>query len=128
MYLKIPQKAYDLLAVVPGLQIPNGTPFNSYARPQSTKSKAGVKQDFVLHSQEHPSLSYTAKVEDARGSNAQLNHYVGVYDPKTGKMQVIAAKKMIMRGTVRAKEASAVAMGERDTEKVGFQPQNTRYT
>lgn len=47
-----------------------------------------------------------------------VNHFVGVYDPATGKMQVVEAKKMVIRGAVRAKQASASAMEENDQKQV----------
>lgn len=36
-----------------------------------------------------------------------LNHYIGIYDPTTGKMEVMEARKMVVRGVVRAHEATA---------------------
>jgi DNA-directed RNA polymerase I subunit RPA49 len=35
-----------------------------------------------------------------------LKHYVGVYDPETGNLEVMEARKMVVRGTVRAHEAA----------------------
>ncbi|KAI6778820.1 RNA polymerase I associated factor [Emericellopsis cladophorae] len=61
------------------------------------KSKS-TQQELLLHSTSHPNLDYTAKEETSRGSKPLVNHYVGVYDPKTGTMQVIEAKKMVVRG------------------------------
>lgn len=69
-------------------------------------------------------MDYTAKEEGIRGSTPLVNHYVGVYDPKTGKMQVVEAKKMILRGAVRAKQASTAAMGERDAKEVRWLPEH----
>lgn len=67
------------------------------------KSKS-TQQELLLHSTSHPNLDYTAKEETSRGSKPLVDHYVGVYDPKTGTMQVIEAKKMVVRGAVRAKQ------------------------
>lgn len=73
----------------------------------------------MLHSTTHHSLDYTVREEDSTvGSKPLLNHFVGIYDPKTGKMEVVEAKKMVMRGAVRAKQASAAAMEEKDTRQV----------
>ena len=47
-----------------------------------------------------------------------MNHFFGIYDPETGKLQVVEAKKMVIRGTVRAKQASAADMGERTAKQV----------
>ncbi|KOS19013.1 DNA-directed RNA polymerase I subunit rpa49 [Escovopsis weberi] len=57
-----------------------------------------------------------AKEEEARASKPLLNHYLGVYDPATGKLQVVEAKKMIVRGAVRAKQVAGSARDENDTK------------
>lgn len=36
-----------------------------------------------------------------------LKHYIGVYDPATGKMEVMEARKLVVRGVIRAHEATA---------------------
>ena len=36
-----------------------------------------------------------------------LKHYIGIYDPTTDKMEVMEARKMVVRGVVRAHEATA---------------------
>lgn len=61
----------------------------------------------LLHSSEHPQLDYIAREEEAGDGDALLKHYVGVYDPETGNMEVIEARKMVVRGSVRAHQASA---------------------
>jgi DNA-directed RNA polymerase I subunit RPA49 len=35
-----------------------------------------------------------------------LKHYIGVYDPESGKMEVMEARKVIVRGVVRAHQAT----------------------
>ncbi len=72
----------------------------------------------MLHSTTHHSLNYTVREDDPQpGSKSLLNHFVGIYDPKTGKMEVVEAKKMVMRGAVRAKQASADAMEEKGSKQ-----------
>lgn len=78
------------------------------------KSKSAVDRQLLLHSRSHHTVDYTAREEEAKAAAKPLvNHFVGVYDPATGKMQVIEAKKMVVRGAVRAKQASASAMEEK---------------
>ena len=98
--------------MTPGIQIPNNLSFNSYAPQSSAQSKHKSKKhaggsELLLHSSTHRSLDYTAREEGSRNSAPLLNHYVGVYDPQTGKMQVVEAKKMVVRPQVRAKPAEA---------------------
>lgn len=81
----------------------------------------------MLHSTTHQTVNYTVREDDsAPGSRALLNHFVGIYDPKTGKMEVVEAKKMVMRGAVRAKQAAAEAMEEKDTRQVRTMGSNIR--
>jgi DNA-directed RNA polymerase I subunit RPA49 len=103
-----------------GIQIPTDISFQSYSRKDDAKSKtkSAVNKELLLHSTAHRTLDYTAKEETPRGSKPLLNHFIGVYDPKTGKLQVIEAKKMAVRGSVRSKQASAEAMGERNAKQV----------
>ncbi len=77
--------------------------------PLSRAGKSGdiATKELILHSSEHPKLDYTAREEDAGGVDSLLKHYVGVYDPETGKMEIIEARKMVVRGSVRAHQATA---------------------
>lgn len=70
------------------------------------RSGAIATTEVLLHSSEHPKLDYTAREEEEGGSDALLKHYVGVYDPKTGKLEVMEARKMVVRGSVRAHQAT----------------------
>jgi DNA-directed RNA polymerase I subunit RPA49 len=63
-------------------------------------------KELLLHSSEHPRIDYTAREEEAGRSDKLLKHYVGVYDPETGKMEVMEARKVVVRGVVRAHEAT----------------------
>lgn len=72
-------------------------------------------EELHLHSSEHQKLDYTAREEEAGGKDALLKHYVGVYDPETGKLEVMEARKMVVRGVVRAQQA----VPEEKISKVG---------
>ncbi|KAH7159935.1 RNA polymerase I associated factor, A49-like protein [Dactylonectria estremocensis] len=117
-----PKFCPPVIATAPGFQIPTGISFQSYAPRNDAKSKskqpksAGEK-DFLLHSTAHRSLDYTVKDEAPRGTKPALNHFVGIYDPKTGKLEVVEAKKMVIRGTVRAKQAPETAAGGRNAQQ-----------
>lgn len=104
--------------------MPSSLSFSSYAPPDlSTKKKSKqtpAQKELLLHSIDHPKLDYTAKEETARGSKPLLNHFVGVYDPKTGKMQVVEAKKMVVRGAVRAKQQAEAEAAEKNIQQVSL--------
>lgn len=113
----------NLLATTPGIEIPDNLAFQPYqpregSRPKSSKSKHAGDKELLLHSTSHRSLDYTAKEEGQRGTNPLVNHYVGIYDPKTGKLEVVEAKRMVVRGMVRDKQASAASMGESQLKNV----------
>lgn len=65
-------------------------------------------------------MNYTGKEDKAPGTGAGLRHYIGVLDPATGQLQVVEAKKMVIRGSVRAREASDDAMRGVSVKNVSY--------
>ncbi|KAI5459881.1 RNA polymerase I associated factor, A49-like protein [Mariannaea sp. PMI_226] len=115
-----PKFCPPVIAISPGFQIPTDISFQSYAPMSESKSKSKTskpagEKNILLHSTAHRSLDYTIKSEAPRGTKPALNHFIGIYDPKTGKMQVVEAKKMTIRGTVRAKQAAASDLTAKQT-------------
>ncbi len=96
----------------PGLSIPSSISLKPYAKSrQSTPHNAALSREIttkelLLHSSDHPKLDYTAREEEAGVADTLLKHYVGVYDPKTGKLDLMEARKMVVRGSVRAHQAA----------------------
>ncbi|KAF8865909.1 RNA polymerase I associated factor, A49-like protein [Acephala macrosclerotiorum] len=115
-----------IIASTPGLAIPSEINLKPYTKTRRNPSRPGTSGDIatkelILHSSEHPKLDYTAREEEAGGADSLLKHYVGVYDPETGKMEVIEARKMVVRGSVRAHQASAedeISMNMRERRNV----------
>ncbi|KAK1674592.1 A49-like RNA polymerase I associated factor [Colletotrichum godetiae] len=110
-----PQLCPPVLASTPGIRIAKNVQFNPYVKQDVSsgkrRSKApAVSQDLVLHSTDHQTMDYTAREDGISDSQQALKHYVGIYDPETGKLQVVEAKKMVVRGVARAKHASEQAM------------------
>ncbi|KAI1460643.1 RNA polymerase I associated factor, A49-like protein [Annulohypoxylon moriforme] len=98
-----------VIATAPGLCLPNSMKFQAYTTPQPTNSKRSKKSDsrtssLLLHSSSHGKLDYTAKEEGPGGRESHLKHYIGVFDPETGKLAVVEAKKMAVRGVVRSQK------------------------
>ena len=58
--------------------------------------------ELLLHSSAHPKLDYIAREESSDGSEGYLKHYIGVYDPETGELQLVQARKFIIRSTLRS--------------------------
>lgn len=116
-------------ASAPGLSIPASIAFQTFHKQgptnkekhkHSTKSKA---QEILLHSREHPAINYTAR-EHPTGSDAHLTkHYVAVYDPQTGELQVVEARKMDVRSSLRIEDEQ---LREKEKqESVGFDAYTT---
>ncbi|KAL0931055.1 a49-like RNA polymerase I associated factor [Colletotrichum truncatum] len=110
-----PQLCPPVLASSPGVRISKNIPFSPYVKPETTSGKRkqktpAVSQDLILHSTSHQTMDYTAREDGISDSQQALKHYVGVFDPKTGKLEVVEAKKMVVRGVARAKQASDEAM------------------
>ncbi|CCU77390.1 hypothetical protein BGHDH14_bgh04043 [Blumeria hordei DH14] len=94
-----------IIASSPGLQVSSSTILRPYVKPlvKARKENASlVTQEMLLHSAEHPKIDYTAKDESLGVSEPLVKHYIGLYNPKSGKLEVTEARRMIIRGTVKA--------------------------
>lgn len=95
-------------ASAPGLHLPPQISLNPYTKARSDASRQSVPgPDFLLHSSAHPSLDWTAREEISHGVESHLKHYIGVYDPEKGKLQLVEARKLVVRSTLRSADISA---------------------
>lgn len=78
---------------------------NGSVRPGS--NRPGNTSELLLHCSTHSKIDYTGREEAEGGSDSVLKHYVGVYDPKTGELQVMPARKLVVRGSVRQEDTTA---------------------
>lgn len=97
--------------------------FQAYTTQQTSGSRRSKKADphtpnLLLHSSSHSKLDYTAKEEGPGGRESHLKHYIGVFDPKLGQLEVVEAKKMAVRGVVRAQKPPEEDVTERQVSKV----------
>ncbi|KIL95282.1 dna-directed rna polymerase i subunit rpa49 [Fusarium avenaceum] len=116
-----PKFCPPVIATAVGFEVPKNIPFHAYAPNNAAKSKSKQPQsagekDFLLHSNAHRTMDYTVKAEGPRGEKPAMNHFLGIYDPKTGKLEVVEAKKMTMRASVRARQGAA-ASNERNMKQ-----------
>lgn len=110
------------VATAPGLSVSPSVQFNPYTKLRKASSKsrnAPVLGDILLHSSSHRSLDYTAREEQSQNGEGFLRHYIGVFDPKTGELEVVEARKVTVRGSVRSQQAPAEAMSAIES-KVSF--------
>jgi DNA-directed RNA polymerase I subunit RPA49 len=103
-------------ALTPGISLPNSFPFDVYQKdeqPTAKRRKSGglpPSSEMALHSSAHRTIDYTAREERWKSVDTLLNHFLAVIDPRTGEVEVVQAKKMVVRGTVRSKQAPTEAM------------------
>lgn len=50
-------------------------------------------------------MDYTAREDKPKDGQPLLKHYLGLFDPATGQLQLVEGKKMVVRGAVRAQQA-----------------------
>src|SRR5579862_2876496 len=104
---------------MPGLALPRTTSFASFQRPRASNhrntSSGLASSELLLNSSIHPKVSYTGREETA--DESLLRHYVGVYDPAIGELQVMEARKLVIRGTLRD-EATETELDEEENQTV----------
>ncbi|KAL2128854.1 hypothetical protein VTI74DRAFT_8559 [Chaetomium olivicolor] len=111
-----PQTAPPVVALTPGISLPDSFPFDVYEKneqPAAKRRKSGglpTPSEMALHSSSHRTIDYSAREERWKSVDTVLNHFLAVIDPQTGEVEVVQAKKMVVRGTVRSKQAPAEAM------------------
>ncbi|KAK1831770.1 RNA polymerase [Podospora conica] len=106
-----PKTSPPVLALFPGLEPPSVN-FNAYDKTYGPKKRRKDGGEMVLHSTSHPLMEYTGREVSTPG----LQHFIGIFDPKSGKMEVIEAKKMVVRGAVRSQQ-----VGEAKDKQTNFQ-------
>lgn len=115
-----------ILAVPVGLNLPHNS-MEAYQQsvPNSKIPKSDLK--LILHSSEHPRMDFIGKEEFGNGAEKLLNHYIGIYDPQTGQMEMIKARKVAVRTVLRPtqEEIDELAKG-RDYQTVRLVLQHHR--
>ncbi|KAH8588386.1 RNA polymerase I associated factor, A49-like protein [Bisporella sp. PMI_857] len=121
--LSFPQA--DKWAPVIGLSLPSSTTLQPYTKSRQKTSQSGGSgaidtTEFLLHSSEYTKLDYIAREEELGVSSTLRKHYVGVYDPEAGKLEVVEARKMVVRGAVRKQQPTKQ---EEEDEVMAYQAQ-----
>ncbi|KAL1849645.1 DNA-directed RNA polymerase I subunit rpa49 [Diaporthe australafricana] len=110
------QASPPIVASAPGISVSKDTTYNTYSRAPTKRSKHGAS-DLLLHSSSHRTVDYTAREDKpSAGVGAGqplLKHYIGLFDPASGQLQLVEAKKMVIRGSVRAQQAPQEDMQSR---------------
>lgn len=92
-----------VLASTPGLSLPSDLSMKPYTKARQDASRPSLAvPEFMLHSSAHPKLDYVAREEPSNRSESHLKHYIGVYDPETGKLRLVQARKLVIRSSLRS--------------------------
>ncbi|KAF2446126.1 DNA-directed RNA polymeras-like protein I 49 kDa polypeptide [Karstenula rhodostoma CBS 690.94] len=89
-----------IIASTPGLKFPSQITFKSYKRTKVLPE--GSHTDLLLQSSAHSRLDYIAREEKDGSAESRTKDYVGVYDPATGKMQLMPVKRVTVRSSLRS--------------------------
>ncbi|KAI4111949.1 MAG: hypothetical protein LQ338_008343, partial [Usnochroma carphineum] len=99
------------IAKTPGVSFPSNCPLKPYIKTgknNASKNNASSigqtlssNSEHLLHTSAHPKIDYIGREEDGVGLDSWLNHYIGVYDPDTGQLQLVRARKLVLRSSVR---------------------------
>lgn len=95
----------------PGLALPANLSLTPYSNESAADSQ------LLLRNSSHPRLDYIAREEPAGSAEGLLAHYIGIFDPATSTLDVIPARKMALRGTLRSEEESLREEEEERTAK-----------
>ncbi|EGD87779.1 hypothetical protein H112_04249 [Trichophyton rubrum D6] len=104
-YLKNTAGHVPIIASSPGLTVPETLPLSTYIKPRQQRMKHTENANLamteaLLHTSGHPKLNFTGREGENQLDNL-LNHYVAVYDLKDNTVQLLEARKMMIRGCPR---------------------------
>ncbi|RMD43128.1 hypothetical protein DV735_g2055, partial [Chaetothyriales sp. CBS 134920] len=85
-----------------------------------TRQDESGKTELLLHSSSHDTIDFNAVESRTVDSNEQhVKHYVAVFDPALGQLNVTEAKKLTVKRQVRKFNNSSSNDGERDEDDSG---------
>ena len=72
------------------------TPGLKYSGKEALQAYKNGKE-LLLSVSSHPKLDHVAREEASGSSESLLKHYLGIYDPETGEVEIVPAKQLVMR-------------------------------
>ncbi|OJD16316.1 hypothetical protein AJ78_03528 [Emergomyces pasteurianus Ep9510] len=107
-----------VIASTPGINVPDTIPLTAYSKPRSQARPSSSKHnttansnlstsELLLQSSAHPRIDFVGK-EGENQLDTLWNHYVAVYDPDAGVVELVEARKMTVRGCVRRVPRKAI--------------------
>lgn len=114
----VPGADHTLKATAPGIAVAQDAVFNSFSKRPVAKRSRHRSGDLLLHSTTHRTLDYTAREDKPENGQPLLRHYIGLFDPATGGLRLVEGKKMVVRGVVRAQQATDEDMKSQEMPQV----------
>ncbi|MCJ1485002.1 DNA-directed RNA polymerase I subunit rpa49 [Schaereria dolodes] len=108
-----------VIATTPGICLPSDASFKAYtrartsnvARPMLAGRSAISESELLLHCSSHPKLDYIAREEELSRADGLFKHYIGVYDSQTSRLELVEARKVVVRGTLRTDQKATASNG-----------------
>ena len=94
---------HPIPASTPGAGLPENLPLKPYRRERTEavpRPSNVTSSELLLHSSAHPKIDFTAR-EGEEVADPYLSHYLGVFDPESGELQLVEVPSVNVRGNVR---------------------------
>ncbi|KAJ5099377.1 hypothetical protein N7532_006378 [Penicillium argentinense] len=102
-----------VIATTPGVQNTKSLRWDPYIKSRGNVSKSAaiarnpgiVSSEMLLQSSQHQKMDFIGREGTGEDADSQLKHYVAVVDPEQKTWQLIEARRVTLRGAVRARKA-----------------------
>lgn len=104
-----------IIATTPGIQIPENTNLTAYSRPRaptSKRSKSENEVDYIVHGSTER-IDYEGR--ELEGDRDLEKHYIGIYDPDTGEVEIHPAPRVEIRREIKALRAKDAELVKRNS-------------
>ncbi|KAF8430351.1 RNA polymerase I associated factor, A49-like protein [Tirmania nivea] len=106
-----------IVATTPGVQIPANTQLTAYSRPRAAKkNKTSSTVEYIVHGSTERIDYEGREVEE----DVEEKYYIGIYDPKTGEMQMHPAPRVHIRREIKSLREKDAELAKRNTLGDGY--------
>ena len=102
----------------PGLSIQPSVEFRAFQKIEKATTKrpsAKSSAPWLLESTNHSTINYRAEPDESNSAVSLAKHYVAVFDPIRGTLEVVEARHMLLRSSLRSETLSIEAEKARST-------------
>ncbi|CAI7645830.1 unnamed protein product [Penicillium pancosmium] len=103
-----------VIATTPGVQSAKSLRWNPYIKARDNVPKSStslrnpgiVSSEILLQSSQHEKMDFVGREGHDEDADSQLKHYVAVVDPERKTWQIVEARRVTLRGSVRSHKVS----------------------